>query len=543
MMKVLIVDDSVSSRTDLKTMLNWEKYGFEIVGEAGNGSEAVRRLADQEPDLVITDMSMPVMNGVQLIEYIRQHHPRVKTIALSAYDDFDFVRRSMKLGAVDYILKHQLRPDKLLELLQAAEREIRLEQDKRNDEARLSESKKVLRHELIAALLAGAVADEDELEKRMKPLGLALGRGHLAVAAAEIDDFWTIEERYDSGELDVFINTFLDIAEEILGEWEHAVAAPAERGRFAIIFPLGSGYSRMYVYNRQFNILNRIRSEIKRYLNITASFGVSQPCPTIRELPRAYREAKLKLEEKFYNGKNGIYIEQSDKLEDRFYCLDIRDEKEIYTALWNLDGDRVFRLIDHVFENISKLRLRSHSTRMVLAELIGIVNKLCKDNGIEVSDIYSADDEPFKMMQKYETLEDIRRWISGLYRKLLDTLEQLRIGGGVSKPTRSAIAYIRKNFHHNISLTEVAEAAGVSAPYLSKLFKEECGTGFADYLNEVRIGQAKRMIERGGMKLSEVAGRVGFNNYNYFCKVFKKLEDLTPVEYEKLCKSPGYGAS
>jgi len=537
MLKVLLVDDSISSRTDLKTMLNWEKHGFEFAGEAGNGAEAIRRMREQAPDLVITDMSMPVMNGVELIAYVREHFPQVKIIALSAYDDFDYVRQSMKYGAVDYMLKHRLTPDKLLELLRSVERDIRLEQDRRKDAAQLSESKRVLRYELISALLSGGIPDAEELEKRMKTLGLALDREHLLVAAAEIDDFWAVEERYSSGEIEVFINTFLDIAEEIIGEWERSAAAPVGRGQFAIIFSLGGIHSKMYIYNRLYSILNRIRSEVKRYMNVTASFGVSQPCGKFTELPKAFREAKLRLEEKFYNGKNGIYIENAEKLEDRFYCLDIRDEKAIYAALWNLDADQLFRQIDKVFGDISKLRLRSHSTRMVIAELIGIINKLCKDNGIEVAQIYSADDEPFKNMNKYETLQDIRTWIEGLYRKLLTHLEQLRVGGNVSKLTRKAIAYIQKNYHQNISLTEVAAAVGISGPYLSKLFKEECGTGFAEFLNEVRISQAKWYIEHSDYKLSEVAVRVGFSNYNYFCKVFKKITDITPLEYEKMCRT------
>lgn len=539
MMKVLIVDDSISSRTDLKTVLNWEKHGCEIVGEASNGAEAIKRLHEEPPDLVITDMSMPVMNGVELIEYIREHFPQVKIIALSAYDDFDFVRQSMKNGAVDYVLKHQLGADKMLELLHTIEEDIRREQDRRDDAVRLSESKKVLRHELISTLLSGGVADAEELEKRMKPLGLHFEQEHLIVAVAEIDDFWTVEERYSSGELEVFIRTFLDIAEEIMNEWEHSAIAPVGRGQFAMIFPLGGIHSKMYVYNRQFNVLNRIRSEIKRYMNITASFGVSQPCSKLTDLPAAFREAKLRLEEKFYNGKNGIYIEKVEKLEDRFYCLDIQDEKAIHAALWNLDAEQVFRQIDKVFQNISDLRLRSHSTRMVMAELIGIINKICKDNGIEAAKIYSVEDEPFKTMQKYETLQDIKQWIVGLYRKLLSNLEQLRVGGNLSKLTRNAIAYIQKNYHRNISLTDVAEAVGISGPYLSKLFKEECGTGFAEFLNEVRITQAKWYIEHSDCKLSEVAGRVGFNNYNYFCKVFKKIEDITPLEFERMCRNPG----
>src|SRR5690606_31452611 len=149
--------------------------------------------------------------------------------------------------------------------------------------------------------------------------------------------FSFVEEKYTPREVDVFIRTFLDISEEILLDWDRSVIFHLSRGKFAIIFSLGQTNSKMYVYNRQYAILDRIRSEIKKYLNITASFGVSKPCRDITELHRAYEEAEAILRNKFFKGKNGIFLEnQSNNPEKVFFSLDIQAEKEIYAALRNL---------------------------------------------------------------------------------------------------------------------------------------------------------------------------------------------------------------
>jgi two-component system response regulator YesN len=540
MIKVLIVDDNVSSRTDVKTMFDWEDHGYAIIGEVNNGSAAIQFMSSELPDLVITDMDMPVLNGIQLIEYIKNNCPQVKIIALSAYDDFDYVRQSMKNGAVDYVLKHQFDTTVLLHLLETIEEELRIERNRQVDENNQSSGKAVIHREFICSLLEGSIADREEITKRIYSLGLSVDLENLMVTVAEIDDFFLVEERCSPGELDIFLKIFLDISKGIMSDWENSLIVPITKGRFAMIFPLGNVNSRLYDYNRQFNILNRIRSEIKRYMNVTASFGVSKTNHTITELPHAYEEAKLMLENKFYKGKNGIYMESStEKFEEGFFCLDIKDEKDIYSALRNLDYELVNLQIDKVFCKFTNLRLRSHSTRMICAELINIVNKVCKDNGIEVSRLYTMEDVPYDRMQKHETLQDIKNWIMDLCHKLITIMDASKVDKNLSKFTRNAVAFIQKNYNKDISLTDVAEVVGISSAYMSKLFKEECGVGFAQYLNYIRVYNAKWYIEHSEFKLSEVVSRVGFNNYNYFFKVFKKVEGITPLEFERICRSTG----
>ncbi|TVY07884.1 response regulator transcription factor [Paenibacillus cremeus] len=542
MLKVIIVDDDAVSRTDLKTMIDWEREGFYIMGDAHNGNHAIQLIQKDPPDLVITDINMPGLNGIGLIEYLEQTLPQVKIIALSAYDDFDYVRQSMKNGAMDYVLKHRLDAKFLIDILNIVKRSIfsyRSELDRQSDiHKELKTSKAVLQQQFILKLLEGGISEGEEIVHKLSGFEMKLESENLMVTVAEIDDFRLLEDKFTSKEVDVLLQAFMEISKAILTDWEKSVIVPMAKGRFAIIFSLGHLKSTMYVYNALYTCLNRIRSEIKKYLNITACFGVSKVCAEITQLPQAYKQADAILKDKFYKGKNGIFIESTPPSKnDSFFCLDIKDEKAIYAALRNSDEKDLMKRLDDIFDKIASQRLGSQSTQMICAELINIVNKVCKDTGMEISKLYTSEDIPYNLIQKYETLMDIKAWIVNLYNQLLIMLKLMKLGSGLSDITKKAVEYIHRNYGSDFSLKDAADFAGASSSYISRLFREECRMGFAEYLTHVRVEHAKQWIENGDLKLKEIVSRVGFNNYNYFFKVFKEVTGMTPLEYETHIKN------
>lgn len=541
MLKVLIVDDDAVSRTVLKTMIHWENAGFYIMEDAHNGNHAVQLIEKETPDIVITDINMPGLNGIGLIEHLEKNFPQISIIALSAYDDFDYVRQSMKNGAMDYVLKHRLDAPFLLNILNTARSSIhsyRNERDRQSDiDKELTTSKAVLRQTFIRKLLEGSLSNVEEITGRLRALDMKLDTENLMVTIAEIDDFRLLEEKFSSQEVDVVLHTFMEISKEILKDWEKSVIVHMAKGKFAMIFSLGPLKSTMYIYNTMYTILNRMRSEIKKHLNITVCFGVSKVCTELTKLPQAYNYAETLLRDKFYKGKNSIFIESTPhKKDESFFCLDIKDEKAIYAALKNQDDKEVKSRLDDIFGKISSMRLGSKSTQMICAELINIVNKICKDTGIEIAKLYTAEDIPYNLIQKYETLMDIKAWVVNLYDKLISMLKLMKLESGLSNITKKAVEYIHRNYSSDFSLKDVADFAGASSSYISRLFKEECGIGFAEYLNHVRVEQAKQCIENGELKLKEIVSSVGFNNYNYFFKVFREVTGMTPLEYEQSCR-------
>jgi two-component system response regulator YesN len=538
MLKVLIVDDDSFSRTNLKTMIEWEKLGFLISGEASNGLNAVQLIKSGPPDIMITDMHMPAMNGLELIDYIERNFAQIRVIALSAYEDFDYVRQSMKKGAIDYVLKHRLDAAALIEMLEAARDSIiryRNECDQRNFiSGQLVNTKMLLTQEFLIKLVSGYRFDPAEIRQSIRTLDLKMDMENLVVAVAEIDGFPFLEEKFTTQETEILFKTFLEIAKEILSDWEKTVAAHLGKGKFVIFFSLGAVCSRLSIYSQLYAAMDRLRTGIKKYLNITACFSVSKICRDVSLVADVYREADIQLKNKFYKGKDSIFMNDSAyRREEGFFCLEIKAEKEITMALKTRDYEKVKEQIENIFAKIAASRLGIKSTQMICAELINIVNQVFKETGLEISKIYTAEDIPYNMMQKYETINEIKEWLLSLYGKLIAILADLKMDNQKSEITKKVIEYVNHNYRKDISLSDVAAFIGVSNSYISRVFKEDCGMGFVEYLNRIRVDNARNYIEAGEYRIKEIVAKTGFNNYNYFFKVFKEIVGMTPLEYEE----------
>ncbi|VBB07371.1 Hypothetical protein LUCI_2615 [Lucifera butyrica] len=534
MFKVLLVDDDFTARTNVKTMIDWEQNGFVLCGEATNGQTAIQLIQDELPDIVITDMSMPLLDGVELIEYIAATYPDMKTVALSGYDDFDYVKNSLKNGAVDYLLKHRLDSTSLLEVLKSASEQI-------NRKHRLMEqlvrSREILQHDLIRQLVLGNIRDKTGIKAKIKELELPVEDGSLSLAVVAIDDFRLIKERFTETEVRGLIASLADLTEEILQDMGHAVMSFVDDGKFIILFSFGNIRSELYIYNHVGTTVNRIRASIKRYLNITACFSLGRSFYKISDMDRFYKEANEKLNEKMIAGRDRIFREPANlKSTVDFFNLDLKDEKQIMLAVKARDMTRVSQELTVIFDRIAELGVSYKSIQMICVELIGVANRIARESSLDIQEIYSNKDIPYEEMKKHETIIDVKEWICGVYERLIQLLPGADINPNYTEPTRKAVAYIWQNYARAISLNQAAEHIGVNSSYLSRIFKEDCGTGFAEYLNNIRVKQAQYLMERTDTKLKEIVSQVGFNNYTYFFKVFKMVVGITPLEYKEKCQ-------
>jgi two-component system response regulator YesN len=368
-------------------------------------------------------------------------------------------------------------------------------------------------------------------------LDIEIDTRNLIVIAAEIDDFHFLQERLNVKGIEKLISSFIDISTEILKDMGKAVISNIEDEKFIIIFSLGSMRSKLEIHNYIIAAIDRIKASIKRYLNITASFSISSPIDSIVSLSGCYKEAEKALEDKFYKGKDTILQGKLEsKPEDEIFNLNINDEKNIISCLKSIDRKNLQMYIDTLFNKIVLYKMSQRAIRMVCAELINIVNTVARESGIDTKLIYQDDEIPYDEMKKYETISEVELWILKVYEKFLRLMEVSSINPDYAEPTKKAIEFIRKNYRNNISLNDAADYTGVNSSYLSRVFKKDCGRGFNEYLNYVRVEQAKLLIQSGNNKLKDIVKNVGFNNYTYFFKVFKDFIGMTPQEYEEIIK-------
>jgi two-component system response regulator YesN len=530
MLRVLIVDDDFTARSNIKTMLDWNENGFMICGEASNGKVALEMIKEQQPDIVITDMKMPLLDGVGLIQYISKCYPAVKCIALSGYDDFEYVKHSLKNGAVDYLLKHKLDNTALMAVLKAAHEKISREH---KVVEQFRQSQEILRRDFLKRLVLGEISEPKSIKENSAKFDMKLDQGNLALAIGTIDDYKLIKQRFSRTEAAEFAASLADLIEEILKDMGSASLTFVEEGKFVIMFNFGGVRSSLYIYNHMGTTIKRISTSIKRYLNITACFSLGQLFSNPGDIAGFYASADKILNRKVIDGKDHVFYESKQVDEDiDFLNLDVKDEKHILLAVKAGDMEQIRLQLDEIFKKITKSGVNYKSVQMICGELISIISRMAREAGIDMKEIFNNQEIPYEEMKKHETIMDVKAWITDAYQRLINLLVHVEICISYNTATRHAIEYIRRNYTEDISLNQAAAAIGVNSSYLSRVFKEDCKIGFTEYLNNVRVAQAKYLMECTDGKLKEIVSKVGFNNYTYFFKVFKMVVGVTPVEYK-----------
>lgn len=534
MFKVFIVDDDFTARSNFKTMLDWEKNGFTICGEAANGQNAIPIIEDSSPDIVITDMNMPLMDGVALIAYLSVHYPEIKSVALSGYEDFDYVKESLKNGAVDYLLKHKLDPVSLLKVLKTARDKI---SQQHTFMKQLVQSREVLRQDFLKRLILGDICDKNVIMNKIEELELFIHISPLLLAVVTIDDFQLVRERSTQEEVNRFRSSLRDVIEEIVRDMGNAVMSFVDEGKCSILFHFGMIRSELYIYNHVTTTIKRINESIKRYLNRTVRFGLSKVFHNIEEVNKIYKAVNGKLDEKNMEDMEEA-IKKSPHIGNAvdFFNLDVQDEKQIMMAIKAGNMEKVTLYLTAIFDKILTQKVGYKAIQMICIELIGIANRIARESSIDVLEIYSNKDIPYDEMKRHETIMDVKEWIIGVYERLIHLHLGVDINENYAESTKRTLQYIRNKFTQDISLYQAAQDIGVNCSYLSRTFKEDCGTGFAEYLNSIRVAQARYLIEHTDSKLKEIVKQVGFNNYTYFFKVFKLVTGKTPVEYKEQFK-------
>jgi len=543
MIKIFILDDEAIARINLRHLLDWEKEGFTICGEADNGIDALKKVEELHPDIIFTDMNMAGMNGVEFIKMAKSIVPSAKILAFSAFDDFEFVRQSLKEGAVDYLIKYQMDQDSLLTMLKSLKDSIKQETIEKHKNDRIREmatsGKALIQKNVIMNFLNGYI--EDNYAAIIKEYEINLDNKNLIIAASRIDDFYNIKERFNPQEMVVFIQTIDNLLSNICSELGKMVYVCVEEGKYIFIMSFADTSSESIINSKAVSNLGTIESTIKRFLNVTLSFGLSGICPSLAKISSYYQEAKKVLDDGYFKGSN--YIVQKRELSTSNIIknntgLTALEEKNLLSYIRSSRKDCVIKSLDTIFDTMKENKYPFESVKMTCIDLINVLNRMIKEFGITPKRVYSNVNTIYDEFKRFENLEELLNYFKLLYSSLMNVLEENKLNCTYSPIVKKAIEYIINNYEKDISLSSIAEKVNVSPQYLSKLFKEECGRGFTNYLNNIRIEQAKLLLAEG-VPLKNLAQSSGFNNYTYFFTVFKEVTGMTPQQYEKTILKEG----
>ena len=486
---VLIVDDDMNFRYAMREAIPWADHGFQVVGEAVHGRQALEILEKKEVHIVLTDMEMPVMNGVELTEAIKSLYPDMIVVALSAFDDFGFVKESMRLGAEDYILKQEFDGDKIIESLENICRKHVRQRSRELDSTRETEE--------VVAYIQGKSKEFPENSQAVRHLR---NREYLTVCLADSRTEYRAEDSAGADRNPLFVSKTGP------GQWLFVCELPQTRS-------MGEKSRQELV------MIGRLQSGFAEKVRM----GLCDSCGSAEELAGMYRRARTALE-------YGIYFPK----ERTFHYLDMsRYEKRrkrdyVYEVPENLllenpeDAESVLKdMKERLMENMPEEEYLNRSFVNLYARCTGSIRR---ESGEGDSIAY------YEKLRLYGTLEEKASYTREAIRQAWEQ-DMLASAGSDNRIIRKAVEYIRRHYAEEISLGDVAEYVGLSDNYFSNLFKQEMDENLVSFINKVRVENAKRLLDSQSMKVSEVAEAVGYRNATYLSTIFRKVTGMSISEY------------
>lgn len=527
MFRVLIVEDEMLVRLGLKNSIEWSKFDMAVIADAADGQTAWEIYQKEKPDLIITDLKMPVMGGMELITKIRENDKKTKIIILSCLEEFDLVRKAMAFGVSNYSLKLTMTEEEMEAILSKVHEEMKGQKNKNKASLSVdSLSKDVVKEKFLKDYLFYNIYSVNEFTAFISEAGLRMNSGRQIMCIMEIDHFETLKNKFNDGKGQLIKSAILNILDEILCSYSRGEAFSDSDLNYILVFSFHEITSEQEVYKELYTILNNIKSSLSTFLNVYVSFGISSLNNGYNSMPKMYKEALKALENKYFLG-SGIYLSQSNSDFGKIAVEKIEKLRSQAKIVKNI-GDSGIRDFNSKIDSFiqsnpnSKEQMQMFYSRM-LQYLPSQMYPIDDNNSILVIKYNEK-------IQKSETLDEVIDNFDKFVSELTDKSMKKEI---LSKEVAEALKFIQIHYGQDISLPQVAGHVKLSANYLGNLFKKELKINFIEYLNELRIGKAKELLVGTYLKSYEVAERVGFTEHTYFSKVFKKIVGSSPNEFRK----------
>lgn len=526
MIKIMIVDDELIVREGIKFIVD---KGFEnqieIVSMAKTGREAIEAFEKKRPHIVLMDIQMPGINGIEAIERIRDLNPHTRFVIISAYEQFEYAKSAVQLGVEDYILK-PINREKLTHLLQKIKYEINEENRLKQKEIEIQEKFDKILPALEYGFIYSIIMNNDyKKESHDYHQLLDIKKEYAYIMVIELGE----------GENPKQLSNKIGIGVKSTIQYEHirkaikykcmSVVGPLMVNRIVVLV-----YEEMHEseYKQRIKAVELAEVMVKRLLDITKSeayIGIGG-CHKLRHMNISYNEA-IKAIGKITDEKI-LHIKDAVKSSDQI-CSMIKlksDEEEIIRKVEEGNIEEVEKNMQLFFQ---KLQINFPSNmamiRGILTELMVLVYTTNYNlESVNYSRTYM--DEISKIQQFYE----LENYCITAAKEITNHVREEK-ENKVSLVIETAMDYIDKNFSKDIRLKEVAEEVAISPQYFSKIFKKELGVNFIEYLTQIRMEHAKKMLKDKSMSIKEICFIIGYNDPNYFSRLFKKVEGVSPTDY------------
>jgi hypothetical protein len=507
--KVIIVDDEITGRNTIKRLLE-NNLEYEIVADFSEGKAAIEWLRKNEIDIMICDMQMQGMSGVELIRMAHVINQFLPVVVISAFDNFEFVRGSLINGADNYLLKHELTKDNLLRVLNQVREKYRIVPEERK-----------LYHRIGYCMKDKNEFCEENIKKmsEQKQIDFIC---HNIIPLVISPDYLFIENINPLEYKQELGKAVIDILGQILGSEYKYLVYFTKQAHIMILLSFADVTSTLFILNTVKNLTGRLQRQIIRMLDITTTIVVGELKLNLNTaIQEVYYLDSLARDKLYFGGNRVISSMFTEKIDYYNNDIPIGFWKQLKFEMSNQEQD-CKEVLNEIFSYMEDVRMDIKYIQLFCDKLIELMIKQDMLTVLEAEQVN-------RRIKENEIFEYIRIEIMELYNNKKEYKKN-----NIQKYSlivRKAINYVIKNYDKDISLEKCAEEVGSSYTHLSRIFKQETGMRFVEFLNMQRVNKAKSLLLRNKISMKEIVEKAGFRNYNYFFKVFKENEGITPTEF------------
>lgn len=543
MLKIFLAEDEVVVRETIKRMIPWEELGFELVGEAADGEMALPLLIRQQPDLLITDIKMPFMDGLTLARLAKKEIPGLKVVILSGYDDFNYAKQAIGIGVEDYLLK-PITKNALIERL--SEIRSRYEHEKTQKEyyekfqREMQAYEKNSSRDFFEALVGGSM-DMMEVYKRAEKLGLDIVAEAYNVLIFTMncdEDFSGQRDEYSSWEAES-----LELLENFFAGHSSAMLFRSNIFSYGVLL---KGQRETIEENTR-ACVDEIRKILSRQDGRREWFlAVGQSVERLSQIQKSYHTASRAFSQRYLYDENILYYDEMETMEHPGGQAEIEDNAYLQKVDVNALNPAILQkflsnglqeetenFVKDYFYAIGQEPMESLVFRnYVILNVRFSVLSFLKGLGCNTDEIEPEDTEEV-LTESGKSMESAIAYAENVISRAI-TLRDQNSGNKNRSILKTAVDFIDSHYmEEDISLNTVANVANVSSNHFSALFSQNMGQTFIEYLTTLRMNKAKELLRCTGMRSSEIAGEIGYKDAHYFSYLFKKTQGMTPSDYRK----------
>ena len=539
--RIILVDDEEEVRKSIIRKIDWTAVGFAVVGDAENGEDALEKIENLEPDVVLTDIRMPYMDGLTLAERIRQKYPSMKIVIFSGYDDFEYAKQAIKLNVTEYILK-PVNVEELTAILKRIKTNLDEEIEQKRNVNLLRENYKrslpILREQFLKDLISRPMDGETvQTLLREYDIPLAGAKKWIAIAVElELEQELTQEEAplplHEEKNL-IPISVMQILSENLKPSYRFSLLSfsGSADAKIAGIAAIDENNSQTELIN----ILGDICKEIRKTLKVPVTIGIGHSAQKLENISRSFQSALDALGYRSVVGTGStIYINDVEPGIGGKLQFGSEEESALIQAIKFGPEEKIRETVRGIVDRMNEARVHARQQQAYILSVANCMIQLIQQYDLNMEEIFAEDPlgpDPFTVIQSMLNRENFSRWLYQTALKINNALSRER-DYAARQVIEKAKQYIMDNYQDpGLSVEQICRYLHMSPAYFSTMFKKATGQTYIAYLTEVRLNKAVDLLNMTDEKTYVIASQVGYQEQNYFSYVFKKRFGVSPTKF------------